>query len=186
MRGEAWDAAIGETIAYRDEHGDLSLPLPTLVGLHQAENAALAVAMLRHQREVHVTPEAMARGIRDARWPARLQRLGKGPLTELASNGHSPRDVWLDGGHNPDAGLAIARHFTGHAPLHLVLGMLANKDPAALLGRWHPRCSAFRWCPRRAMTRIVPRISRAIPTCPSPPSPMWRRRLPRCHPRAMC
>jgi dihydrofolate synthase/folylpolyglutamate synthase len=60
MRGEAWDAAIGETIAYRDEHGDLTLPLPTLVGLHQAENAALAVAMLRHQREVHVTPEAMA------------------------------------------------------------------------------------------------------------------------------
>jgi dihydrofolate synthase/folylpolyglutamate synthase len=78
MRGEAWDAAIGETIAYRDEHGDLTLPLPTLVGLHQAENAALAVAMLRHQREVHVTPEAMARGIREARWPARLQRLGKG------------------------------------------------------------------------------------------------------------
>ncbi|WP_343610152.1 folylpolyglutamate synthase/dihydrofolate synthase family protein [Novosphingobium sp.] len=129
MRGEAWDAAIGETIAYRDEHGDLTLPLPTLVGLHQAENAALAVAMLRHQSEVHVTPEAMARGIRDARWPARLQRLGKGPLTELAG----PRDVWLDGGHNPDAGLAIARHFTGHPPLHLVLGMLANKDPAALL-----------------------------------------------------
>jgi dihydrofolate synthase/folylpolyglutamate synthase len=74
-------------------------------------------------------PRGHGRGIRDARWPARLQRLGKGPLTDLAG----PRDVWLDGGHNPDAGLAIARHFTGHAPLHLVLGMLANKDPAALL-----------------------------------------------------
>jgi len=134
MRGEGWDAAIGETIAYRDERGDLTLPLPTLVGLHQAENAALAVAMLRHQSEVFVSPEAMAHGIRQARWPARLQRLGVGPLTDLASHGRSPaREVWLDGGHNPDAGLAIARHFNGHAPLHLVLGMLANKDPAALL-----------------------------------------------------
>jgi dihydrofolate synthase/folylpolyglutamate synthase len=46
-------------------------PLPTLVGLHQAENAALAVAMIRHQDAVHVSPEAMAAGIRAARWPAR-------------------------------------------------------------------------------------------------------------------
>ncbi|WP_068091855.1 bifunctional folylpolyglutamate synthase/dihydrofolate synthase [Novosphingobium rosa] len=129
MRGEGWDAAIAETIAYRDEQGDLTLPLPTLVGLHQAENAALAVAMLRHQSAVIVSPEAMAKGIRRAKWPARLQRLGKGPLTELAGR----REIWLDGGHNPDAGLAIARHFAHHAPVHLVLGMLANKDPAALL-----------------------------------------------------
>jgi dihydrofolate synthase/folylpolyglutamate synthase len=71
----------------------------------------------------------MAQGIRAARWPARLQRLGAGPLTALAG----PRAVWLDGGHNPDAGQAIARHFAGSAPLHLILGMLANKDPAAIL-----------------------------------------------------
>lgn len=134
MRGEGWDAAIGNVIAYRDAWGDMTLPLPTLVGLHQAENAALAVAMIRHQKAVHVTPQAMAKGIREARWPARLQRLGKGPLTELAGE----REVWLDGGHNPDAGAAIARHFAPHAPVHLILGMLANKDPAALLGPLAP------------------------------------------------
>jgi dihydrofolate synthase/folylpolyglutamate synthase len=134
MRGEGWDAAIGNVIAYRDAWGDMTLPLPTLVGLHQAENAALAVAMIRHQKAVHVTPQAMAKGIREARWPARLQRLGKGPLTELAGE----REVWLDGGHNPDAGTAIARHFAPHAPVHLILGMLANKDPAALLGPLAP------------------------------------------------
>lgn len=129
MRGEGWDAAIGDVIAYRDSWGDVTLPLPTLEGQHQADNAALAVAMLRHQNAVHVSPQAMALGIREARWPARLQRLGKGPLTDLAG----ARTVWLDGGHNPDAGMAIARHFADKAPVHLIIGMLDNKDPAALL-----------------------------------------------------
>jgi dihydrofolate synthase/folylpolyglutamate synthase len=85
--------------------------------------------MLRHQNIVPVSPEAMAEGIKAARWPARLQRLGAGPLTALAGQ----RTVWLDGGHNPDAGQAIARHFADSAPLHLVMGMLTSKDPSAIL-----------------------------------------------------
>jgi len=132
MRGRSWSAAIGEGIAYTDAQGALSLPLPRLPGAHQADNAALAVAMLRHQSEVVVSPAAMAQGIASARWPARLQRLGAGPLTALAPG----RTVWLDGGHNPDAGAAIARFFDaepGAPRLHLILGMLANKDPAAIL-----------------------------------------------------
>ena len=129
LRGRNWWAEVGETIHYRDAQGTLDLPLPTLVGTHQADNAALAVAMLRHQSAVPVSPEAMAAGIRVARWPARLQRLGAGPLTAL--DGH--RTVWLDGGHNPDAGQAIARHFAACAPLHLIMGMLTSKDPSAIL-----------------------------------------------------
>ncbi|HWU01238.1 MAG TPA: folylpolyglutamate synthase/dihydrofolate synthase family protein [Novosphingobium sp.] len=129
MHGRDWWADIGQTIAYRDAQGSLDLPLPMLAGVHQAENAALAVALLRHQSRVQVSPEAMAQGIRAARWPARLQLLGQGPLTDLAPG----REVWLDGGHNVDAGLAIGRHFADRAPVHLVLGMLANKDPSAIL-----------------------------------------------------
>ncbi|GEO00013.1 bifunctional folylpolyglutamate synthase/dihydrofolate synthase [Novosphingobium sediminis] len=129
LRGRDWWAETAETIEYRDTKGTLSLPLPTLAGAHQADNAALAVAMLRHQSALTITPEAMAEGIRAARWPARLQRLGTGPLTALAGN----RTVWLDGGHNPDAGQAIARHFANAAPLHLVMGMLTSKDPSAIL-----------------------------------------------------
>ena len=128
MRGHDWGAEVGETIEYRDRHGELSLPLPALPGRHQGDNAALAVAMLRHQDFVTVSPEAMARGLREAKWPARLQLLGKGPLTALAP-GH---EVWLDGGHNADAGLAIGRHFA-RQPVHLVIGMLANRYPAAIL-----------------------------------------------------
>jgi dihydrofolate synthase/folylpolyglutamate synthase len=129
MRGHDWGAEVGDTIEYRDRHGELSLPLPALPGRHQGDNAALAVAMLRHQDFVTVSPEAMAKGLRAAKWPARLQLLGKGPLTALAPG----REVWLDGGHNADAGLAIGRHFA-RQPVHLVIGMLANRYPAAILG----------------------------------------------------
>ncbi len=130
MRGHAWGAELrGGGIEYYDCYGPLALPLPSLVGVHQADNAALAVAMLRHQDRVRVSSEAMAAGIVAARWPARLQLLGQGPLTALVPG----RRVWLDGGHNPDAGAAIARHFAGGDKLHLIIGMLANKDASALV-----------------------------------------------------
>jgi dihydrofolate synthase/folylpolyglutamate synthase len=130
MRGHAWGAEVREgAIEYYDCYGPLALPLPTLAGAHQADNAALAVAMLRHQDQVEVSPEAMAAGIRAAKWPARLQRLGYGPVTALVPG----RNVWLDGGHNPDAGAAIAGFFANALPFHLVIGMLENKDPGALV-----------------------------------------------------
>ena len=76
----------------------------------------------------------MAEGIRAARWPARLQLLGPGPLTALVPG----RKIWLDGGHNPDAGLAIARFFESRRRsldrgLHLIIGMLVAKNPAAIV-----------------------------------------------------
>ena len=126
----------GGNLVYRDRFGELTLPRPALLGEHQADNAMLAVAMLRHQDRVIVSPEAMAEGILAARWPARLQLLGEGPLTALVPG----RKVWLDGGHNPDAGAALGRFFgrrpgEGPAPqVHLIIGMLANKDPSAILG----------------------------------------------------
>jgi len=142
MRGRDWEASAGTLIDYRDRHGALTLPLPTLPGAHQADNAALAVAMLRHQDRVRVSPAAMAGGIRAARWPARLQLLGDGPLTRLAPS----RQVWLDGGHNPDAGAAIARHFEGQR-LHLILGMLANKNPDAIKGPLEGRLASLQAVP---------------------------------------
>ncbi len=138
MRGQAWRAdASADGIAYADRFGPLTLPLPTLAGAHQADNAALAVAMLRHQDKVRVSPEAMAIGIGAARWPARLQALKLGPLTAFAPG----RWVWLDGGHNPDAGAALAAFFRTGGPgsVDLIVGMLANKNPAAIvdpLGPW--------------------------------------------------
>ncbi|MCZ8324136.1 MAG: bifunctional folylpolyglutamate synthase/dihydrofolate synthase [Sphingomonadaceae bacterium] len=126
LRGLDWFAELGETIAYRDRQGVLDLPLPALPGPHQADNAVLAVAMLRHQSALTVSEAAIRAGLGAATWPARMQRLQPGPLT-------GDREVWLDGGHNPSAGAALAAHFRDQR-FHLVIGMLANKDPAALTG----------------------------------------------------
>lgn len=127
MRGRDWSADVSALIEYEDRHGRLPLPLPALAGGHQGDNAALAVAMLRHQDFVSVPVDAYAEGIRQTRWPARLQLLNAGPLADLVAG----RELWLDGGHNPDAGAAIARHFD--RPVHLVIGMLASKDPRAIV-----------------------------------------------------
>lgn len=127
MRGREWSMSVGETaLHYADRDGELTLPLPALPGPHQPENAALAVAMLRHQDYVSVSRDAIARGVRLAHWPARLQRLTPGPLT-------GDREVWLDGGHNPSAGAILGEHFAGQR-LHLVIGMLDAKDPLAIVG----------------------------------------------------
>ena len=138
-----WAEATEDSIAYRDRHGELTLPRPQLLGLHQADNAALAVAMLRHQDDVSISVSAMAEGIRAARWPARMQLLAQGPLTALAPG----RQIWLDGGHNADAGQALARHFaspvTEGDKLHLIIGMLANRDVGAIVDPLRPRLASI-------------------------------------------
>jgi dihydrofolate synthase/folylpolyglutamate synthase len=130
-RGGIWDAIARQgKLRYQDEQGALDLPLPRLPGRHQAMNAALAVAMLRHQDLLGVPVSALSAAMGWADWPARLQLLAPGPLV-------GEREVWLDGGHNPSAARQIAgfaRHrFADGEPLHLVFASLANKDPAGML-----------------------------------------------------
>ncbi|MEP2102167.1 MAG: folylpolyglutamate synthase/dihydrofolate synthase family protein [Parasphingorhabdus sp.] len=131
-RGDAWNSAIyKKQLHYRDEMGQLSLPLPALAGAHQADNAALAIAMMRHQDAVQVSDGAFRAAMGWAQWPARLQKLDPGPLTALLPEA----EIWLDGGHNSNAGEALAGYFqnSGRGEIHLVIGMLANKDPESLL-----------------------------------------------------
>ncbi|WP_157219797.1 bifunctional folylpolyglutamate synthase/dihydrofolate synthase [Flavisphingomonas formosensis] len=134
-KGGVWDAAAYQKrLHYRDKTGKLDLPLPRLPGSHQAMNAALAVAMMRHQDAIHIPDSAYRAAMGWAEWPARLQRLGSGPLHARLPQGS---ELWLDGGHNPAAARAIADFFRGHVaagrPFHIILGMLANKDPAGVL-----------------------------------------------------
>jgi dihydrofolate synthase/folylpolyglutamate synthase len=116
-------------LIFQDERGLLDLPLPALPGAHQIENAGIALAALRTLDRSEGACEA---AMTDATWPARMQRLRRGPLVALA-----PRaELWLDGGHNPHAARAIARHLASlpPRPTHLVCGMLNTKDIAGFLG----------------------------------------------------
>ena len=135
-RGGKWDARVQRgSLRYSDERGTLDLPLPSLPGKHQALNAALAVAMLRHQQAVEVPDAAALReGMRSASWPARMQRLSLGPLSHLLPAGS---ELWLDGGHNPSAARTIAEfvqlRFRDDLPLVLVFASLGTKDPKGTL-----------------------------------------------------
>jgi dihydrofolate synthase/folylpolyglutamate synthase len=120
-------------IVYRDARGTLALPRPTLPGPHQPSNLALAAALLRHQDRITLPDQALATAALTARWPARMQRLAPGPLTDLLP---VPSEVWLDGGHNAAAAAAVSaaiRERLDGRPLDLVCGMLVNKDAAGLL-----------------------------------------------------
>ncbi len=130
-RGEDWDAAVYETrLHYRDAAGKLNLPLPRMAGTHQADNAALAVAMLRHQTAIHIPEPALSAAMEWTRWPARMQTLTAGPLTKLLPDGSQ---ILLDGGHNPNAGAAIAKTLENGASVHVIIGMLKNKDALGFL-----------------------------------------------------
>lgn len=110
-------------LAFQDDYGLLDLPAPVLPGAHQFMNAGAAVAALRH---FELGETAFEGAMSDAVWPARLQRLRSGNLV----HNFPAAEIWLDGGHNPDAGQAIATHLS-HLPkraTHVVCGMLNTKD----------------------------------------------------------
>ena len=131
IAGEDWTATEERgRLVYQDEAGLLDLPAPKLYGRHQFENAGLAIAALRAIKPFKISPATYEAGMIKADWPARLQRLAQGRLVELAPAGS---ELWLDGGHNPDGGRAIAAALADleervSRPLVLIVGMLASKD----------------------------------------------------------
>jgi len=117
---------------YEGERWRLDLPLPSLPGPHQLANAGAAIACLEQLPEFAIPAEAIAAGLRRIEWPARLQRLRRGPLSDALPAGW---ELWLDGGHNPSAGAALAEAARGWGsrPVYLIVGMLNTKDAAGFL-----------------------------------------------------
>jgi dihydrofolate synthase/folylpolyglutamate synthase len=114
----------------------LDLPRPSLLGAHQIANAGTALACLESLPPSVMPPGALAQGLRQIEWPARLQRLTRGPLVEMMRGW----ELWLDGGHNPAAGEVLAASIGTwrDRPLHLVVGMLNTKDSAGFLAPLAP------------------------------------------------
>jgi dihydrofolate synthase/folylpolyglutamate synthase len=93
-------------------------------------------------RDLPLTPKAVAQGLRQIEWPARLQHLTHGPLVEATPPGW---ELWLDGGHNPGAGAVLAEFVAGlgDRPLYLIVGMLNTKDAAGFLRPLAPYAAAL-------------------------------------------
>ena len=106
-----------------------ALPAPPgLRGAYQEENARLAAAALRL---LGLPEAAIARGLREARHPGRMERfLLKGV------------EVYLDGAHNPPAAEALAREFSAY---HLVFGAFPRKDVKGVLAHLLPKARSVRY-----------------------------------------
>ncbi len=115
-------------LIYQDETGLRDLPLPNLLGAHQIQNAGAALAVLRH---LQMGDDAYEAAVTKAEWPARMQRLKTGPLTEQVPLA----ELWLDGGHNAAAGVALADVLAKlpKRPTHMICGMLNTKDVTGYL-----------------------------------------------------
>lgn len=132
--GQHWHVSTErDRLVFQDETGLLDLPLPILRGIHQLMNAGAAIATLRLLGKDEATCET---AMTKTEWPARMQRLTTGPLVELAA----PAELWLDGGHNPAAGHALAATLKQlpSKPTHLICGMLNTKDISGYLAPLAP------------------------------------------------
>ncbi len=137
--GQHWHAyREAGRMVYQDEQGLLDLPLPNLPGVHQVQNAGGAIATLRALGFDDVACEG---AVTNVTWPARMQRLKEGPLTEAAGRA----ELWLDGGHNPAAGRALAGVLAElpNVPTYLICGMLNTKDITGYLRPLAPYVSAL-------------------------------------------
>lgn len=128
-KGQQWQAWEEQgRLVFQDENGLLDLPLPNLLGAHQVQNAGAALMGLRLLDLPETSFEA---AVTRAEWPARMQRLKSGPLVKAAGTA----ELWLDGGHNPAAGAAVAEALSRlpERPTNLIVGMLKTKDVCGFL-----------------------------------------------------
>jgi dihydrofolate synthase/folylpolyglutamate synthase len=135
--GHEWRCnAAGAGMRYAGERWKLDLPLPSLIGAHQIVNAGTAIASLERLGGFSLTGEAIADGLRQIDWPARLQHLTRGALVDQLRDW----EVWLDGGHNPLAGQVLAEVAAGWGDrlLFLVVGMMKTKDATGFLAPLAP------------------------------------------------
>ncbi len=129
VHGQHWHVHTENgRLVYQDETGLRDLSMPNLLGAHQIENAGAALAALRH---LQMGDDAYEAAVTKAEWPARMQRLKTGPLVEQAPQA----ELWLDGGHNAAAGIALADVLASlpERPTHMICGMLNTKDVTGYL-----------------------------------------------------
>jgi len=116
-------------ITYRGPHYQIAdVPLG-LAGMHQAENAALAIAMIEStQPRILVPQEAIVRGLADVRWPCRLERVLDSP------------PVYIDVAHNP---AGIARLVESMPPCVVVFAAASDKNVGEMLRALQPIAKRF-------------------------------------------
>ena len=128
VRRNAESALRYEGLRWRFPSLDLNL-----LGWHQFHNAAMALAtleVLEKEGLLSLNPAAIQEGLLRIQWPARLEILQEKPL------------IVLDGAHNPHGAECLRNALKQAFPerrLHLVLGIMADKNIRGILSRLLPR-----------------------------------------------
>jgi dihydrofolate synthase/folylpolyglutamate synthase len=150
--GDAWKVMPKHSgFHFKDAQRDFDLPQPALAGAHQYQNAGLAIAALSVLPKP-IAQEMIAEGLKKVEWPARLQRLDRGALSQLLAQ---KQELWLDGGHNDSAGEVLAAQAESwkkvdgdkSRPLYLIYGMLTTKEPQEFLQQLFKHVAAVRTIP---------------------------------------
>ena len=102
---------------------ELSIPL---LGQHQLENAATAVATLEvlAGKGFNIAKDSITKGLAQVSWPGRLQILSRHPL------------VVVDGAHNPDGAKKLKQSLEQYFDFDraiLIIGASADKDIAGII-----------------------------------------------------
>ena len=109
----------------------------TLTGAHQSRNTALALASLEllEKHGFTVGDQEVRAGLLQVFWPGRCEVFPGGP---------GQADLMLDGAHNPSAARALAKALAGrtHRRLHMILGIMADKDIAGIMAPLLPLAHA--------------------------------------------
>ncbi|MBF0371121.1 MAG: bifunctional folylpolyglutamate synthase/dihydrofolate synthase [Magnetococcales bacterium] len=144
LRGRDYDfiEGVGGAWTYTDHAGAITLPHPGLRGRHQLQNAALAVAAIRHlpkknravpndfPSDMAISEEVIRQGIHQARWPGRLEFFPGAP------------PIWLDGAHNPQGARVLKEALldgeAGKGATLLIFSAFEDKDIPAMVRELAP------------------------------------------------
>ena len=115
---------------YQDGDGLLDMPMPRLIGEHQLANASLAIATIR-AIGIPANNAQFETAMNTVSWPGRMERLKAGAIVDQLG---SQWEIWVDGGHNPAAGLVVAQELNRQnklnpLPTTMICGMLNTKEP---------------------------------------------------------
>lgn len=123
-----------QSFDYQDRRGFSGRFEIALLGEHQCRNAALAVAAVRQleQDGWSIRPDAYRQGLKDTRWPGRLEIMSQNPL------------VLVDGAHNPHGTRVLRQALQDYFPareITMVLGILKDKDRQEMFSHLLPLAS---------------------------------------------
>ncbi|MSP43769.1 MAG: bifunctional folylpolyglutamate synthase/dihydrofolate synthase [Alphaproteobacteria bacterium] len=158
VHGQDWMSyAEHGRMIFQYADGLLDLPVPGLAGQHQIGNAGAAIAAVMALSGFRIGGDAIAAGLRQVEWPARLQKLTAGPLYDAMPAGS---ELWLDGAHNPAAAIVVASALAEFEerhpmPLYLVCGMLTSKDAEGFF-------AAFKGLARGVFTVAIPDAENSV------------------------